>query len=82
MPVDNLYDDHGAFLNMQDLRQKYSQLNRTGDHKIITYCTIGARASTTWFVLTYLLGHKNVVVYDGSWAEWGRSTDTPIELSL
>ena len=27
-----------------------------GDDELITYCTIGGRAATAWFVLTYLLG--------------------------
>jgi thiosulfate/3-mercaptopyruvate sulfurtransferase len=49
--------------------------------ELITYCTIGGRASTAWFVLTYLLGRENVRVYDGSWAEWGRMTGTPVERS-
>jgi len=29
-------------------------------------------------VLTYLLGHDNVRVYDGSWAEWGMLPATPV----
>jgi len=45
---------------------------------LITYCTIGGRASTAWFALTYLLGHDHVRVYDGSWVEWGRMTGTPV----
>jgi thiosulfate/3-mercaptopyruvate sulfurtransferase len=45
------------------------------------YCTIGGRASTAWFVLTYLLGRDGVRVYDGSWAEWGKMADTPVEQS-
>ncbi len=49
--------------------------------ELITYCTIGGCASTAWFVLSYLLGRENVRVYDGSWAEWGRMTGTPVERS-
>jgi thiosulfate/3-mercaptopyruvate sulfurtransferase len=26
----------------------------------------------------YLIGHKEVAVYDGSWAEWGNHFDTPV----
>jgi thiosulfate/3-mercaptopyruvate sulfurtransferase len=29
-------------------------------------------------VLTHLLGRDPVRVYDGSWAEWGRATGTPV----
>jgi thiosulfate/3-mercaptopyruvate sulfurtransferase len=48
--------------------------------EIITYCTIGNRASIAWFVLSELLGRRGVRVYDGSWAEWGLMPATPIEV--
>ncbi len=49
-----------------------------GGGELITYCTIGGRAATAWFVLTHLLGRDRVRVYDGSWAEWGRIPGTPV----
>jgi thiosulfate/3-mercaptopyruvate sulfurtransferase len=52
-------------------------LQKTDD--IVAYCRIGERSSHTWFVLTYLLGFKNVKNYDGSWTEWGNTVRAPIE---
>ena len=44
----------------------------------VANCTIGARAATTWFVLTHLLGRTDVRVFDGSWAEWGLNPANPV----
>jgi thiosulfate/3-mercaptopyruvate sulfurtransferase len=78
-PIEGIYDDRGAFRADAGLRRVFSGLDLDGDGPLITYCTIGGRASTAWFVLTHLLGRGNVRVYDGSWAEWGRMTDTPVD---
>jgi thiosulfate/3-mercaptopyruvate sulfurtransferase len=78
LPVDDLYDDRGAFRPADGLRGVFRAADQvTGG--LITYCTIGGRASTAWFVLTYLLGWDRVRVYDGSWAEWGRMPGTPVD---
>jgi thiosulfate/3-mercaptopyruvate sulfurtransferase len=89
-PVDDLYDDRGAFRPDTELRSVFAAAAAAADTEaadpgrpgeLITYCTIGGRASAAWFVLSYLLGRENVRVYDGSWAEWGRMTGAPVERS-
>ena len=80
-PVDDLYDSRGSFRSAAELRGVFSHVDLDGEDELITYCTIGGRASTAWFVLTYLLGRDRVRVYDGSWAEWGRLAGTPVEAS-
>ncbi|MFT7601934.1 MAG: thiosulfate/3-mercaptopyruvate sulfurtransferase [Acidimicrobiales bacterium] len=48
------------------------------DQPIITYCGGGIAATSDAFVLTELLGHRDVAVYDGSLSEWIRDSDRPL----
>ena len=77
-PIDGLYNPDGSFRSAAELRGVFSPAVLVGGRELITYCTIGGRAATAWFVLTQLLRRDLVRVYDGSWAEWGRATDTPV----
>ncbi len=72
-----------TFKTAEELRKIYTEDLALGDaDDIVAYCRIGERSSHTWFVLTYLLGYKNVRNYDGSWTEWGNMVRSPIEKSV
>jgi thiosulfate/3-mercaptopyruvate sulfurtransferase len=70
----------GTFKSAGKLRAIYLEQNGVDPNRpTIAYCRIGERSSHTWFVLTYLLGLKNVRNYDGSWTEYGNVIGAPIE---
>lgn len=73
-------NEDGTFKSADELQGIYMEGKglKEGDD-IIAYCRIGERSSHTWFVLTYLLGFKDVKNYDGSWTEWGNLVKAPIE---
>ena len=61
-----------------ELSQAIADAGLDVDGPITASCGSGVTASMLAFGL-YLIGKKDVAVYDGSWSEWGMRHDTPIE---
>lgn len=72
-------NEDGTFKSAVELHNLYTQRGITKDKKVIAYCAVGARSGFIWFVLKHLLGYPDVRNYDGSWNEWSRLPDAPIE---
>ena len=45
---------------------------------IVSYCNTGHWAATNWFVLSEVLGRKDVRLYDGSMVEWTADGSNPL----
>jgi thiosulfate/3-mercaptopyruvate sulfurtransferase len=71
--------DNGSFKPAEELRALYESEGITSDKDVIAYCRIGERSSHTWFVLSELLGYRDVKNYDGSWTEYGSLVGVPVE---
>jgi thiosulfate/3-mercaptopyruvate sulfurtransferase len=61
-----------------ELRQLAHKVNVVRGRRLVCYDGSGIAAAKLAFVLT-LLGHDDVAVYDGGWAEWGDRLDLPVE---
>lgn len=73
------YDNTNRLKSKKELEALYSNLKVSKNDSIIVYCHSGVRSAHTAFVLTEILGYKNVFNYDGSWIEWSYNEDYPIE---
>ena len=79
MDQDKAYSPEGNRLKSRDeLAEIYRNL---GDKTIVSYCNTGHWAATNWFVMSEILGQKNVKLYDGSMVEWTANTDLPLDTS-
>jgi thiosulfate/3-mercaptopyruvate sulfurtransferase len=79
IPWGQACNEDGTFKTADQLKALYEGAGISGKKPVIAYCRIGERSSHTWFVLTYLLGLRNVTNYDGSWTEWGNLVGAPVE---
>ena len=80
VPWSKAANDDGTFKSDDELREIYGAAGLDDSKDTIALCRIGERSSLTWFVLTELLGRKNVKNYDGSWTEYGSLVGVPVAL--
>ncbi len=82
VPTLNSLNEDKTFKSVAELKAMYEKAGVTADKNIITYCDTGVLATHSWFVMSELLGYKNVKVYDGSMREYANMFDTPMEPGL
>lgn len=71
-------DDVPMFKTKAELQAECTTVGITPDSTVYLYCFKGARASNT-FVALKEAGVKDVRMYFGSWNEWSRDPELPIE---
>ena len=81
LPFDLLLDEDRRLKRPAEIKAICDAHGVGAGRRVVTYCTIGNRASLVWFALKHVLGLPDVAVYYGSWVEWGKLSDSPIETS-
>lgn len=61
-----------------EIKKMWQARGITQDKVIAFYCGTGWRASEAFFY-AYLMGFKQISVYDGGWLEWSRDKTNPVE---
>ncbi len=61
---------------VSELQGIYGEID--ADLPIVSYCNTGHWAATNWFVLSEVLGRKDVRLYDGSMVEWTADGSNPL----
>ena len=76
----DFYDDKTQRLKpLDELKKIAAQLPGSGP--VVAYCNTGHWSSTDWFVLSELLGRKDVKVYYGSIVDWTMVPSRPVTSS-
>jgi thiosulfate/3-mercaptopyruvate sulfurtransferase len=73
--------EDGTMLPADQLRDKFQAAGIDLKKPVIASCGSGITAGVLAFAL-HLIGHRDVAVYDGSWAEWGLPGDTPVSTDI
>ncbi len=79
LPYTDLLDPETQTLRpVEELRARFEAAGLDMARPVVTTCGSGVTAAVLSLGL-HLVGHKDVALYDGSWAEWGLPGDTPVD---
>lgn len=80
VPFMDLIDERTRTMRPADeLMARFAAAGIDMTKPVVTTCGSGVTACVVALAL-HLVGHQDVAVYDGSWAEWGNRDDAPVEL--
>lgn len=78
LPFKSLLTEDGRLRRGDDLSARFAEVGLDLEGPIITSCGSGVTAAILTLALAEL--GRDSALYDGSWAEWGGRTDTPVAL--
>jgi len=79
VPAASLFGPDKTLKPIAELRAAFEGVGAAPDKRVLVYCGGGIAATLDAFVLTAVLGHKNVSVYDNSMQEWSNDASLPME---
>jgi len=82
LPTPWIWDEDGTYRNFMDLGEIVASIAGKNKLKeIIIYCGVGGNSAAWWYLLTRIMGYKNVKYYNGSMQEWSMDHGTPLVIN-